>query len=135
MIDWPEHPARIGTPVAVAYRSDKWHRGAPTDYEHELGPHVELLGKGEGPPRDVELPQAACALLGDCIELRYRRPGSPDVEVLELDGGPGLGDSPFLLWYEPADAGGGRPLLIVAVKPALILRGGALRLTERGLEG
>lgn len=137
-LNWPRQFYMTGLAGHLVYRSDKWGDG-PIDYIHNFGDGVEILetrrepGSGHGWARQLARPNNdAVAWLGGLVELQFANHAGDTILVnpteLKLAGRamPVVG-----AWYED----GAARLLIDNDGRPIVLLGGALQVTARGIEG
>lgn len=127
----PRRLTRLGRGKRIVYESDKWEAdGDFYPYQHEFGhPDVFVAHKqGEIDTRDflglddLENCQLDWVHLGVVEELRYRAPESEKKTVLRFS------QQPFLCCTPECDT-----LVIMSSPNMYFVRGGTMRVTERGI--
>ena len=137
-VDLPVDVGQMGKVTMIAYRSGKWLKSGKTeDYEHpfESGPFIyhedgdgrlkqvssmiRQAGSSEGNPKGLPV----LIDLGKCIELTLETPEGGEDEII-LRGAPKLCCTPDK-----------KTLVILHSDGPLFIKGGRMRVTNRGIVG
>ncbi len=137
-LNWPGQFYMTGHARQLVYRSDKWNDGQ-IDYVHEFGDEVEVLearrepGSGHGWARQLARPNTdTVAWLGGLVELRFSNQAGDTILVAPTAAELAARALPVVgAWYED---GAARIVIDTDGRP-IVLLGGALQVTARGIEG
>ena len=134
---WPEQAVEMGEATAIAYSSDKWNEGKWVDYiHHHKSPLPKLYGQPKAGEASVKLktPSGMLAILGYALELEYK---AKDGKIYHIDWERTPSGSKRKRSDLPLLASARKGLLVVipkSGKDTLVIKGGKMHVTSRGIE-